>query len=208
MDLPSDFSDSVSFDVEVLEVHQWKFHGDAATLQISTIGELIVLHVVFGDGGKPLCDAVEFGQLTADEENYFFWKELRFQSPVRFAVAENLSLEWEMAVGEKLVEFQDLLDSKVQRIRALNWHPQRGRKMPDLYCARLADLFVYLQSHGSNSAIEDCAHHLDLAYDTVKTRLGTARERQMLSTPGKGQKQQSSLLPAGIRLLEDKEVQS
>ena len=73
------------------------------------------------------------------------------------------------------------------------WKLKKGSRIDDIAFAQLAYVYSQLQQDGSPTTTKDCALLMDVNYETAKSRIRFARERGMLTKPGKGSSEKTQL---------------
>ena len=109
-----------------------------------------------------------------------------FTPPIKVSEATEFGTHIVGALLAQISDFDNEINELVGAIKGEKWEAKRGRVGPDLQYAILAKLFVTLQKYSWESALVRFADLLEVPYYTAKTRLRTAKERDLLTLPGMG----------------------
>jgi hypothetical protein len=109
-----------------------------------------------------------------------------FEPPIKIAQATEFASHIVSALLAQMHNFEIEIKELVGAIKGDKWEAKRGQSGPDRQYAILAKLFVTLQKYSWESALVRFADLLEVPYETAKTRLRTAKDRGLLTSPGMG----------------------
>jgi hypothetical protein len=110
----------------------------------------------------------------------------RFDLPIKISDATEFASNIASALLAQMADFDNQINELVGAIKGDKWEAKRGQSGPDVQYAILAKLFVTLQKYSWESVLVRFADLLEIPYETAKTRLRTARDRDLLTSPGMG----------------------
>jgi hypothetical protein len=109
-----------------------------------------------------------------------------FDIPIRISDATEFAAHIISALHSQMSDFDTQINELAEAIKGDKWEAKRGQPGPDRQYAILAKLFVTLQKYSWESALVRFADLLEVPYETAKTRLRTAKDRGLLTSPGMG----------------------
>jgi hypothetical protein len=109
-----------------------------------------------------------------------------FATPIKISDATQFASDIVGALLAQMSDFDNQIKELVGAIKGEKWEAKRGQSGPDRQYAILAKLFVTLQKYSWESALVRFADLLEIPYETAKTRLRTAKDRGLLTSPGMG----------------------
>ena len=174
------------------------------------------------------CEEWGFASSTAEvQASTWYGDQINFEMalhPDGYSVVYNFDL---MFISEGLSPHQveDIVDSKIlpQAEKSLEdwwaqieitrghldppkWGIKKGFPAPDLQYALLAYLYVLRADKAPNRALQLIAQDLSVPSSTIKERIRKSREKEFLSSPGKGMNGQGELTASAKQLLKKAKI--
>lgn len=198
---PGEFDEwQIEYLPPILSIESWFIDGDTAEICLPSNLENVYLDLVRSIDGTPLCTSLSRTHIDHSGEEIDFIST-SYGIPRALSEVENLSKGEQLAVEESIEAWLTEWQRLVNGLQSVDWKPLKGRRVDDLVFARLARLYVFLESHQTSRVTELCASIMEVNYETAKSRIRFARVRGLLTNPGKGRRLKTEITQKAIEIL-------
>lgn len=178
----------INWNINSIQCSSWKNANDVANIEISNFAmDSIAFQVV----RTPVGDIVPFNT-SSDfrSEDWYLWT-------TETDAIDSVILE----IDKELNEWQTNIDIATNWVQPVDWFARRGQAVDDAIWAGLAYLFELRASMFETKIVEALAEDMKVEPLLAKERIRKLREKEFLTSPGKGMNGKGEITSKAIKLL-------